>query len=97
MCGTRTYIFQGFVGPDLSHQFKPYSMTWTEDPDCGKDPRVQDDECVWPVWEDVWENCGSIIGRVLFRVIVVPAHWSEQEMRDSIPWWGEKKPGEVVP
>ena len=97
MCMTRTWIFKGHRVGALDHHFELYSVHTSEVQGCPKDPREQEAECVWPVWEDIWSGQGGPEGRVHFRVVVTPAHWSEQEMRESIVWWGKPSPGQVVP
>lgn len=98
MCMTRTYIFEGVRIPDtLKHRFDLYDTYIGGAIDCSLDPRAQEDQCLWPIWEDIWSGRGGPEGRVHFRVVIVPAHWSEQEMRNSISWWGEPSEGQVVP
>lgn len=97
MCTTRTYIFEGRrVGP-IGHEFDLMDThtTWVDG--CPVDPRVQDDQCVWPVWEDIWSGRGGPDARCHYRVVVVPGHWSYEEMRESICWWGQPSPGQVTP
>jgi hypothetical protein len=97
MCNTRTVIYQGTVDPYPSHRFDVYSEVSTERVDCDLDVHINDIEAIWPIYEDIWENRGGPDGRCLFRVVVVPADWTDEDIRTSIGWWGTPSSGQVVP
>lgn len=83
MCDYQTWIF---AGPE----FELHSHTTTTMSRCVKDPLEQEECCVFPVCEDVYTKRGGPDEQLHFRVVVVPGHWDEATMRESIHWWGNK-------